>query len=640
MLGIAAAAAAGGMSPSRVMGGVQAVGKMLDFGQEEEDLKSRHHCTDIPCLIVFIVALVAFAPFYIWCISQGDVARLFHGIDYRGRICGVDPYVANEPYLYWCSSSSAQGALSLDLADPICVSSCPGASQPSSSMTPFFGMQPGCAFVSGLEGMSAYRTVVMLGRYCIPHSSFTDYQSLVSQISGKEMGGHTKKLMRSVSSIPSAWPALLAAFMISLVVGYLYLLFLRHCAEVLIWISMGMCIVAFGWFGIFLWTHSKNLDTNGVDVGGTIGLEDNEQAAKIAALISWSLAVIVALVACCLRHSVAAASACIEVACDEMFEMPSMLLLPMYKSIVKGLLVLVLIYGFLKLVSTAEISTYGGNGITRDFHFTDQQYVLLVYYMFMSFWLLAFSTAVYQFTVAFAVAEYYFTEYDHEQVKDVGCCAVWDGLHIGLGCHAGSLAYGSLLIALLQTIQKILEFAEKQNKEVQNKVLDCILACAMACVGCCKEFVEFVNRNAYIDMAITSESFCDSARNALSMMVQLGGAMTILNGATFVFSVFGTSLITLSSGAFTYWLATSCSAFSDSRSSLFIDSPVTAMAVSMLIGLYVALCFMDLLDMASDTLLFCYGVDIQDGKLGHTAPPALKDLVHSGEHGDGPGWRH
>merc|ERR1711972_3706 len=110
------------------------------------------------------------------------------------------------------------------------------------------------------------------------------------------------------------------------------------------------------------------------------------------------------------------------------------------------------------------------------------------------------------------------------------------------------------------------------------------------------------------------------------MMAKLGGSMAILNGATFAFSIFGTASISLTAGLFGY-VASSSGPFADVSSNFHVTSPSAVMLVSALLGFLVALSYMDVLDMTSDTLLFCYGVDLQDGRAGHTAPSALKELV-------------
>jgi len=597
------------------------------------DLKSRHHCTDLPCFIVFLFAIAAFACLYIYCGAEGQIGRIEHGVDYAGRVCGVDAAVVNQPYLYWCPSSSANGVLELELENPICVTKCPGADDKGGGTSPLFAAEPGCLAVTGAEGITAYRTVVLFNRYCLPHSGFTEYEDIAKHLTGGQLTNNAREVLRSMSSIPSAWPVLIGAFLISIVVGYLFLLFVRHCAELLIWVSMGICIVCCGWLGILLWTHASRI--NDLSVAQDVhDLDNNEDIAKVLAAVCWALTIGLVFMACCLRHSVAAAAACIEVACDEMFEMPSLLLLPLFKSVVKGIIFIIVLNGFLLLLSTAHTSE-GGDGTSRTLEYDGTQYGLMVFYILMSFWFLAFVNAVYQFTVAYAVAEYYYTEYDHDEEKDVGCCAIWDGLHVGLLYHTGSLAFGSFLIAFLETIQKVLEYAAKQSEKSGNHALNCILCCCICCVHWCTDVVEVVNKNAYIDLAITSDTFCEAARSAVGVIASMGEAMLILNGATFAFTVFGTILITLCSGGFTYAVA-SCSTFADQASRFYIDSPVTAMIVAMLIGFYVAMCFMDMLDMASDTLLYCYGLDLKTGKAGHTAPAALKDLVHCGEHGKAP----
>jgi len=251
--------------------------------------------------------------------------------------------------------------------------------------------------------------------------------------------------------------------------------------------------------------------------------------------------------------------------------------------------------------------------------------------MLMSYWILAFVNALYQFIVAYAVAEYYYTPYDHDQEKEVGCCAIWDGLYFGLVLHGGSLALGSLLIATLMVLQKIIEYAQAENKaHGDNKVVDCLLCCCMCCVHCCKDLVEFINKNAYIDIAVTSNGFCAAARSALEMITELGGAMAILNGATFIFTLFGTILITLGCGWFTY-IVSSQGTFVDQSSDFEVSNPTAPMVVACLIGMLVALSFMHIFDMTSDTLLYCYGYDMRTGKGGHTAPTALKELVHGND---------
>lgn len=71
--------------------------------------RSRQRCTDIPCCIVFLAAIAAFGMVYIKALATGNIARLYHGANWQGEVCGVDPAVVDKPMLYWCMKSQFGG---------------------------------------------------------------------------------------------------------------------------------------------------------------------------------------------------------------------------------------------------------------------------------------------------------------------------------------------------------------------------------------------------------------------------------------------------------------------------------------------------------------------------------------------------
>lgn len=613
----------------------------LQDEEEEVSLKSRHGCTDVPCCLLFVVALGAYFALYAYVSRVGHLGRLFHGINYEGQVCGVDHAVADKPFLYWCPSSMSGSSMTLNTGKPICVESCPGAATAGPASAPVYNIQPECEVVSGPEGMSSYRTIAKAS-YCIPRGGAKKFKALAKNTVKGASGGHGKailrKFMEALASIPDAWPVLLAVFLCSIVLGYLYLALLRHCAEPLIYLSMVVGVVGFAALGCQVWSTAAGIEP-------TTFPEDEDTSnevlvMRILAGVCWFLAAAIVFLFCCFRHSIAVASACAEVACEAMFEMPSLLIAPLVKAAIKGALFFVLLYGFLLLYSTADVTAKGENGLSRSFELTPKHYYSILFQLLMSFWILAFVSAVYEFVIAYAVAEFYYTPYDHDDEKDVnGCCAMCEGLHLGLMYHSGSLAFGSLLIALLQTLQKVIEYAEQKNEETANShVIKCLLCCCAACVNCCKDIVKAINKNAYIDIAITSRNFCDAAKQAIEMIVELGGAMGLLNGATYVFTVFGAVAISLACGALAR-TAILHGALTDAEGG--VEHPLAPVIVSMILGLIVALDFMAVFDMTSDTLLYCYGTDIRAGKSGFTAPAALKELVHSsgGGKGEGGGYK-
>mmetsp|Transcript_102922 Transcript_102922/g.266069 ORF Transcript_102922/g.266069 Transcript_102922/m.266069 type:complete len:630 (-) Transcript_102922:102-1991(-) len=593
-----------------------------------EDFRKRHTCTDVPCCLIFVVSLVAFGFLFFSAVREGDVRRLFHGIDSEGKICGVDSPVEDKNYLYWCSHANfaelSQG--NFKLGQPVCVETCPTGSSADVSA---------CFSTGGETNTEAYATTAFLERYCIPSES--SLRGLAGHITSTYLDDLDTTFTEGLSSVPVGWPVILATFGVAVLLGYVHLSLLRCCAKLLLWLSILGTILVLGAGGFYLWANAGKL-SNRIPDGVNLpeqATEHEGQVTRVVAILCWVLAGVAACVACCMHSSIDAASACIQVACSAIFDMPSLLLAPVLKAVAKVVAFMVLLYGFLNLYSMGEVVTSGlGDGVHRHFAHSNKQLLILFLYVLMAYWILCFMNALYQFMVAYAVAQYYYEPHDEDGDKMVeGCCVAWEGFHVGISFHSGSLAFGSFLMAFLHALQKACEYAEMKNKEGgDNKVVSCVLCVCGCCIGCLKEVVGFINKSAYIDIAINSSSFCTAARSALAMIVELAGAMAILNGATYVFAFFGSALITLISGAFAI-LACRVGPFADPTSKYHIDAPLPVALVSMCVAFLVSLAFMHVFDMASDTLLYCYGVDLHSGKGGHTAPHELRELVENHGHG-------
>ncbi|CAE7699559.1 unnamed protein product, partial [Symbiodinium necroappetens] len=67
---------------------------------------------------------------------------------------------------------------------------------------------------------------------------------------------HTERLMES---IPAAWPVLLIAFFLAVLLGYMYLVALRHCTVLLIWLVMALSVAGSALLGFYLWANAGTL---------------------------------------------------------------------------------------------------------------------------------------------------------------------------------------------------------------------------------------------------------------------------------------------------------------------------------------------------------------------------------------------
>eukprot|EP00929_Paragymnodinium_shiwhaense_P015190 TRINITY_DN123239_c0_g1_i1.p1 TRINITY_DN123239_c0_g1~~TRINITY_DN123239_c0_g1_i1.p1 ORF type:complete len:748 (-),score=167.08 TRINITY_DN123239_c0_g1_i1:111-2354(-) len=724
------------------------------------DRKAHHtHCTDPICFIIYVVCLVGWAFCYGYGWQNGNTAKLYHGIDWSGRVCGVDVGVETLPMVYWCvpplqqaagmvaqNTNLTMGNAINSLAEgltPICVSNCsgltltttvapavtaaagvfqptvaptiagvataapatfavattlwtPGAPVPAPqsvvrrlqtlagiATTPVTatGVATGVNAVAGAAQAEAvlasgaeealacaavdatpkvveapWETTPFMGRYCVPPSGTQAADAIYGQLETGQLASYSEIVMQQLASVFAAWPVLLSAFVVSVAAGYLYLLVLKCGAEPLMWVTMIGTILGFAGLAAYLWINMENLAQSMADQGqGTVVSSAVDSTGgqmvghartslKVGAGFCALLSLAAAILTCCCCTSIRVAARCTEVACDVIFEIPVLLVAPIVKAVFKGFAYVVCLYGFALLYTTAEPTTPGSDGMIRTFSFTNEQYGMLVYYMFCSFWILAFMDALYQFVVAFVVQDYYYEPYhdiDGAPEKDIDCCAICDGLQLGLFTHAGTLAFGSAIIALLQTLQKIIEYAEKKNKEAgDSTIVRCILACLHCCVSCCKEIVEQVNKNAYIACSIEGTNFCESASQALGVMASTMATMMILNGATWVFTFFGTLFVCGITGVSTYYAILHYLGVGLYGS----DGGMAILVVACCIAAGTALCFMHVFDMTSDTLVYCYGNDRRQGLPGATAPRPLQDLFSDADRsanekqmGHGPG---
>lgn len=621
----------------------------MHSSEEEES----HHCTDPFCLILFIVTLICFGGLYSYSSLNANLGKLYYGMDYNGDLCGEGLF-ANMTYLYWCPKQNA-GILigevtsvnQLDLANPICVSKCPDTNDLVSACASI-PKSVNQTITPVNDDPTGYNSGPFLGRYCLPDADQASTQAVADQILAS-YGGYTATIFSKGQSIVKAWPVLLITFFASLAMGFAFMLLIRCCGCCMIWGVILGTILGSAAAGTYLWFHTGDIAAQFQAASSSMppSMQNNSVLAiQVCAGICWAISAITALIACIFIHSVEAAIECAELASEVIFDMPCLLILPLIKAVFKGAVALFLLYGALMLTSMADVtkpppvsasSLISGegemdavvpSGLSRHLHFTNEQLYALVAYMFCSFWILCFIDAVYQFTIAYAAVEFY-----HLGADETNCCTIFRGIEFALTIHAGSLAFGSFIVAVFQTLQKIveiMEFLEKRGAQ-SNPVSQCILACIHCCISCCMEIVKMLNKAAYVDIAMHSTSFCEAARNVMSTFSgAMAASFAVLNGATFVFTFFGSIAIAIGSALVAYIACTQSSFGDPTNQQWHVDDPTAPMVVAGILGFGIALDFMHVFDMVSDSLLYAYCRDPSWG--AHNAPEGLKALIHSSAH--------
>jgi len=259
------------------------------------------------------------------------------------------------------------------------------------------------------------------------------------------------------------------------------------------------------------------------------------------------------------------------------------------------------------------------------FHFDKNLQYLLIYHLFGLLWFNAFVIAATQFVIASSTALWYFSQGTGQAAPKT----ISTSINRLLRYHFGSIAFGSLILAIIQLIRLILAYINSQGKKLagkEGKLIQLTLTCIQCYMGCFERFIKFLNKNAYIQIALSGKSFCGAAKDAFTLVLKNPLRMGVVTSIGSVFVLFGKVFIAsiTALGAFftlTYW----------PRFSTQIYSPFIPTVIIFMFAYVVGAVFMTVYGLAADTILACFIVD-EDINSRKNAPPrhcpqTLRDFI-------------
>lgn len=86
--------------------------------------------------------------------------------------------------------------------------------------------------------------------------------------------------------------------------------------------------------------------------------------------------------------------------------------------------------------------------------------------------------------------------------------------------HLGTIAFGSLILAICRLIRVILEYINHKLKKYDNAFVKAVMCCLRCFFWCLEKFIKFINKNAYIMCAIHGKNFCRSAKDAFNLLMR------------------------------------------------------------------------------------------------------------------------
>jgi len=544
--------------------------------------KVPRHVTDFGCCLLFVAAMAALAMVTQFALLEGNPKDYASLPIHSGEMCGVSESVKDKRYLYFCGA--AMGNVSY--ANTICVNTCTEKACPN--------------YVKGVT--QEVDSKPFAGLICLPDFSKHDNKKLARKAFQIVAESENVKHLLQAKGIADAWPLLLVSALSSIVFGYLFLHCLETFAGCLLKLSFTVIIVLLGSFGGYMLFMSNQMD-GANPLPGTGDRKYDIVIGNACIVLSAGLC----CVACCLLSSMQKATHCIEAAAECIAETPALIFEPFVSLAIRATILVGLITGLVHLLACVKKVTGSDQGI--DVEYSQQVYAMLGFYVFMMVWIMELCSATSTFVVSYVVQLWFLDTNRVENGKHRTRFVVLRAYLTGMMYHLGTLAFGSLSIALLRVWRMLLSWFVSSSATAGNAVA----ATSGACCSCFADFFDRIlqklNKFAFMDVAVNSNNFCTAAGHALGILTYNAPAAMTLHGCTRIFEVVGVTSITAVGVSTCYVLATQVPTYGNPESEKFVEDPIFLCFIAGIVSFFIAMPFMLCFATAADTILFCFALD-------------------------------
>jgi hypothetical protein len=243
------------------------------------------------------------------------------------------------------------------------------------------------------------------------------------------------------------------------------------------------------------------------------------------------------------------------------------------------------------------------------------------FHIFALLYMTAVINAYSQFVYASSACIWYFTS-----EKGTESFPIYRSFKRGLRYHFGSLAFGALIVAIIQFIMVFFEYLKKKVEATAGKnvgkCIKCLISCAQCCLACVAKVMEFINKHAYIQIALKGDSFCTAAWEGFGLIIRNVGRFSSLTAIGGIFSIIGTIFITVASAVIGYFVITKVEYFSEGVGSVVL--PVIVFGV---IGFILGRVIMSIFSVSGDALMHSFLLDEEINKGQPKSFPELQNFM-------------
>jgi len=104
---------------------------------------------------------------------------------------------------------------------------------------------------------------------------------------------------------------------------------------------------------------------------------------------------------------------------------------------------------------------------------------------------------------------------------------VWWGLLRALTFNFGSIAFGSLVLAIMRTIIVVVQYLAKKAESQGGMVAKCACCCLICCLKCIEGTLNWLTEYAFVYVAIYGVNFCSAGQKVFSLLGKAGAQAVI-----------------------------------------------------------------------------------------------------------------
>jgi len=532
----------------------------------------------------------------------------------------------NKPYLYF-----------LDAANPetfggICVSYCPGmkpgAHYCPPELTPntdangtetggcSYKRPDGKVFVEADE--LQFNTIL---NRCIPtKQSLTAAHLSPSPVLKKYADMLPPTLSESVAYVIRQWKLILLSLVISLLLGFIFVVVIRLFAKFFVWfviLTVFFLLVTGSVLSLmeaFQW-RKKYFPSNSMNVGDNFYSFNSKFSSEMYGVIGIGLIITLFIYIWFLSSYakyVQRALSIMREAARGVSAIPQLLLFSV------GMFFILLIFYMYWFLMSINIWSSGSTVVEKQntvFLFSSAMRFISIFHLFAFFWISQLIVAFTTTTVASVICEWYFTSKQKRNTVFLTMPVLRAACTL-LFYNMGSIAFGALVVGTVKFMSFVLKrIIIKTEAMLRNRTFIGTIAIIFAwiirlLIAVFNKVVSTISKHAYIQVAIYGTGFLESSRNAVSLLHSHTAQILILDWIVDWVIFCGKVCIAATTCFIVYWLSLIVPSNSGTVEPTSNFSLVL-FAVIFCSSYLIASLFLSIYEVATDTIVQCYLIDEQ-----------------------------